>query len=176
MSDHSFQDMRPAAYIAAPLFNQSERSFNLELAETIAKYCNVFLPQRDGLLLSKLIYDGMNISDARNLVFKADVASISSSNILIAVLDGRTIDEGVCFEIGYANALNILCIGLKSDDRSLLPSGDNPMIVCGCKHIFSSILDLEVYISAYVISLAKGCPIKFRDHEIDSSHQFHHTE
>lgn len=171
MSSHSFQDNRPTAYIAAPLFNQSERAFNLDLAETIAKYCSVFLPQRDGLLLSKLIHDGMNISDARNLVFKADVASISSSNILIAVLDGRTIDEGVCFEIGYANALNILCIGLKNDDRSLLPSGDNPMIVCGCKHIYSSILDLEVYLGSYVVSLAKGCPVMLQDHEIDSSHQ-----
>jgi nucleoside 2-deoxyribosyltransferase len=129
------------------------------LAETITKYCDVFLPQRDGLLLHKLIRDGMNASDARNLVFKADVAAISSSQILVAVLDGRTIDEGVCFEIGYANALNIICVGLKTDDRCLLPSGDNPMIVCGCRHVFSTMLDLENYLNAHVFSLTKGSPV-----------------
>lgn len=37
-------------------------------------------------------------------VFSGDVRVISEHDILFAVLDGRVVDEGVAFEIGYAYA------------------------------------------------------------------------
>jgi nucleoside 2-deoxyribosyltransferase len=129
-------------YLAAPLFNDLERSFNVRLAELIAPVAEVFLPQRDGKLLRDLVRDGMPYSSARQLVFEADINAIQRCDCLVAVLDGRTIDEGVAFEIGFARALDKLCLGLKTDDRVLLASGDNPMIIAGCHEILGSVLEL----------------------------------
>lgn len=129
-------------YLAAPLFNDTERAFNARLAGLMDSIAKVFLPQRDGKLLRDLVRDGMALSVARQLVFEADINAIRNCECLVAVLDGRTIDEGVAFEIGYARALNKLCLGLKTDDRSLLVSGDNPMIVAGCHDIFGSEMEL----------------------------------
>ena len=129
-------------YLAAPLFNDMERSFNLRLAELIGQFAEVFLPQRDGRLLRELVRGGMPHSAARQLVFEADINAIRRCDCIIAILDGRTIDEGVAFEIGYARALNKLCLGLKTDDRTLLPWGDNPMIISGCHEVLGSVVEL----------------------------------
>jgi nucleoside 2-deoxyribosyltransferase len=129
-------------YLAAPLFNDMERSFNARLAELIAPIAEVFLPQRDGKLLRDLVREGMPHSAARQLVFEADIHAIRQCDCVVAVLDGRTVDEGVAFEIGFARALDKLCLGLKTDDRALLASGDNPMIIAGCNEVFGSVLEL----------------------------------
>lgn len=133
---------RYRVYLAAPLFNEMERSFNERLAERLAPVVDVFLPQRDGKLMRDLVRDGMTYSAAQQLVFEADINAIRHSDCVVAVLDGRTIDEGVAFEIGFARALNKLCIGLKTDDRMLLSTGDNPMIVAGCHDIFDNVAEI----------------------------------
>lgn len=113
---------------------------NLAIAEHIKAFADVFVPQRDGKLLKQLIADGQPIDIAREIVYQGDIRAIGASDCLVAVLDGRTIDEGTAFELGYARALDKYCIGLKTDDRLMLPSGDNPMIVSGYYIAFSSIL------------------------------------
>ncbi|MGY2200947.1 nucleoside 2-deoxyribosyltransferase [Pseudomonas gingeri] len=138
---------RPRAYFAAPLFNDMERRFNIEAESLLAPYVEVFLPQRDGGLLTKLVAEGMSLSSAKQYVFKKDVEAISKSDIVIAVLDGRTVDEGVAFELGYGYALGKLCIGLKTDVRSMLAVGDNPMITESCHRIVSSVEEIVSVIS-----------------------------
>jgi nucleoside 2-deoxyribosyltransferase len=133
---------KPRAYLAAPLFNEMERSFNANIELMLAPFIDVFLPQRDGGLLTKLVADGMALNLAKKYVFKKDVDAIASSDIIIAVLDGRTVDEGVAFELGYGYALGKLCIGLKTDDRTLLSTGDNPMITESCHRILTSVDEL----------------------------------
>jgi len=125
-------------YIAAPLFNVGERQFNENLCVALERYANVFLPQRDGLLLRDIIAQGVAPAEARRLVFDVDVAAIRQCDLLVAVLDGRTIDEGVAFELGLAFALDKPCFGLKTDDRVLVASGDNPMITGACSCLFRS--------------------------------------
>lgn len=129
-------------YLAAPLFNDMERSFNARLTALIEPFAEVFLPQRDGKLMRNLVADGMPLATARRMVFEADIAALKACTHVVAVLDGRTIDEGVAFEVGYAHALSKTCIGLKTDDRTLLPSGDNPMILAGCHEICVNIIEL----------------------------------
>ncbi|AVO46632.1 nucleoside 2-deoxyribosyltransferase [Phreatobacter cathodiphilus] len=143
MSDHRNQ-LR--IYLAAPLFNDMERSFNARLAALLEPFSDVFLPQRDGKLMRDLVRQGMALESARQLVFEADIDALKRCSHVVAVLDGRTVDEGVAFEIGYARALNKFCIGLKTDDRALLPSGDNPMILAGCHEMFGSVVALVDYL------------------------------
>lgn len=129
-------------YLAAPLFNDMERSFNERLTALLEPFAQVFLPQRDGKLMRDMLRHGMPIEAARQLVFEADVNALKGCTHVVAVLDGRTVDEGVAFEIGYARALGKICIGLKTDDRALLPSGDNPMILAGCHELFCNTIEL----------------------------------
>ena len=129
-------------YLAAPLFNDMERGFNERLSALLEPFAKVFLPQRDGKLMRDLVRQGVPLEAARQLVFEADVNALKHSNYVVAVLDGRTVDEGVAFEVGFARALGKMCIGLKTDDRTLLPSGDNPMIMAGCHELFSNTLEL----------------------------------
>lgn len=143
-------------YLAAPLFNDMERSFNERLATLIEPLAEVFLPQRDGKLMRDMVRRGMSVTAARQMVFEADVIALKRSDLVVAVLDGRTVDEGVAFEIGYARALGRTCIGLKTDDRALLPSGDNPMILVGCHEIFDNVVALVGYLRTCTSSLRQA--------------------
>ncbi|MEP7008105.1 MAG: nucleoside 2-deoxyribosyltransferase [Sphingomonas bacterium] len=134
-------------YLAAPLFNARERAFNLEIAERFAPFANVYLPQRDGSLLVEMLNAGVPLPVAERRVFEQDCDALRRSNLLIAILDGAHIDEGVAFEIGFARAIGCLCIGLQTDARRALPTGNNPMIGRALETIFGSEYDLELFVA-----------------------------
>lgn len=117
-------------YIAAPLFNEAEREFNVRIKRSLARFTRVFLPQEDGDLMSNLSLV-MDREAAAKRIFDGDVSAIRSSKLVVAVLDGRAIDEGVCVELGIASAYKVPCVGIKTDSRQLDGFGDNPM-VSGC--------------------------------------------
>jgi nucleoside 2-deoxyribosyltransferase len=136
-----------SAYLAAPLFNERERRFNSELADALSNCCDVFLPQRDGLLLADLLCNGVSLDIAETRIFERDRIALSRCNLLIAVLDGAHIDEGVAFEVGFAHARGALCLGLQSDVRRALPSGNNPMIGRAMSAIFTDIAPLIAFLA-----------------------------
>ncbi|MGY0572393.1 nucleoside 2-deoxyribosyltransferase [Bradyrhizobium sp. RDM12] len=138
---------RPSVYLAAPLFSDSERASNREIARRLSGSADVFVPQDDGLLLVDLVSAGVPIEEAKRRIFQGDIAAISRCDILVIVMDGRSIDEGACFELGYAYALGKVCVGLKTDIRSLLPIGDNPMIECAVRRVFRRLDELAEWLS-----------------------------
>ena len=123
-------------YFASPLFNNAELEFNYKFVNMLEPYFDVFLPQRDGGLLSDKIVNGENPISTAMHVFNCDIQAMNQCDILFAILDGRTVDEGVAFEIGYSFGKGKECVGFKSDNRTLLPSGNNPMIDQSLKMIF----------------------------------------
>lgn len=135
-------------YLASPLFNEMELSYNKKLETMLEKYFDVFLPQEDGLLLRDLIAKGVSLEAAERIVFDADIQAMKDSDIVLAVLNGAHIDEGVSFELGFCYALGKRCIGLKSDVRQALPTGNNPMVSQGCEKIFGNERDLLRWIEA----------------------------
>jgi nucleoside 2-deoxyribosyltransferase len=64
-------------------------------------------------------------------------------------LDGRTIDEGAAFELGYCAAKDKKCFGLQTDNRRLLITGNNPMIEESLEKIFLNIKDLISWARSY---------------------------
>jgi nucleoside 2-deoxyribosyltransferase len=116
------------SYFAAPLFNDMERRHNREVVEKIERLMDVFLPQRDGGLLVKLVSQGISVAAAEQSIFEKDLAAIENADLVVAVLDGAHVDEGVAFEIGFAFALGKQCVGLQTDARRQLPTGNNPML------------------------------------------------
>lgn len=149
--------LRIKTYLAAPLFNDRERAFNAELADTLSEYCDVFLPQRDGLLLADLLANGIPREVAETQIFERDRSALSESEMVVAILDGAHIDEGVAFEIGFAHARGCLCLGLQSDVRRALPSGNNPMIGRALSSIFACSEDLVTYIAGEAALQQEGC-------------------
>jgi nucleoside 2-deoxyribosyltransferase len=86
---------------------------------------------------------------AERRVFDQDRQAMKSADILIAVLDGGHIDEGVAFEIGFMHALGKTCIGLQTDVRRALASGNNPMISQGLDEIVTDVESLVAQVAAY---------------------------
>ncbi|RQH12571.1 nucleoside 2-deoxyribosyltransferase [Bradyrhizobium sp. RP6] len=136
-------------YLAAPLFSQAERVRNKSLRDAISRFANVYLPQEDGGLILDLVRDGMSVEEAKAKVFQLDIDAIAACDVLVIVLDGRTVDEGAAFELGYAFATGKICVGLKTDPRMLLPIGDNPMIEVALRKIFHDEGELVSWIASY---------------------------
>lgn len=137
---------KPRLYLAAPLFSEAERQFNRMIRDTLLDTADVYLPQEDGHLLVDLVRDGMDVEEAKRRVHDNDVAAILACHILVLVMDGRSIDEGAAFELGFARALDKVCLGLKTDSRALLPIGDNPMIECALDGRFSEVAALRAWV------------------------------
>ena len=51
---------RPKVYLAGPLFSDAELTFNESLAFELEKLVDVYLPQRDGGIMSEMIKDGVH--------------------------------------------------------------------------------------------------------------------
>jgi nucleoside 2-deoxyribosyltransferase len=123
-------------YIAAPLFSQAEQAFNRQVKERLHETFEVFLPQEDGGLIVDYIDKGIPLNYAYEAVFRTDTNALDSCDLVVIILDGRSIDEGACFELGYAYAKDKPCYGLQTDPRRLLTYGNNPMIECSCQEVF----------------------------------------
>lgn len=129
MRDLAIPETKMKVYIAAPLFSNAEKKFNIVVKEFVEeKGFETYLPQLDGGILSDLLAGGSDIVDAKSVLFSRDVEAIHKSQIVLFVLDGRVPDEGGCVEIGIAYALGKTCIGFKTDARSFLANEDNLMI------------------------------------------------
>ena len=116
-------------YIAAPLFNEAERSFNAHIAD-ILESCGheVFRPQKAGGCVAYLpdLIEGM---EKRKYLFRLDCAHMDWCDTLLFLFDGRVPDEGACFELGYCYAKGKRCIGYKTDARSFIDGYDNVMLL-----------------------------------------------
>lgn len=129
-------------YLAGPLFSQAELQFNQGLKELLSRFFDVYLPQEDGQLLVNLLKDGVPLGAAKKSIFSHDMAALENSDILLILLDGRTVDEGAVFELGVAFSMGKKCVGFQTDPRRLLPSGNNPMIDCALGRLIHSHEDL----------------------------------
>ena len=130
------------AYIAGPLFNESERWFD-EQIERIAAAAGftTFLPHRDGT-------EG-KIKSADNIpkIFAEDVAAIDRSDIVIANLNGITTDDGTAWELGYAYARGKHLIGVYTDWRLQHKYVSvNIMLECSLTKLVHSLDDLQTYL------------------------------
>lgn len=134
--------MKPRIYIAGPLFSAAEREFNSRLKELLSPYFSVYLPQEDGGLLVDMVAEGVPVEEATKRVFLMDVDAIEGCDVVLIVLDGRTVDEGAAFELGFAFARAKACFGLRTDPRQLLTTGNNPMIESPLKQVFADTTSL----------------------------------
>ncbi|MEI5988859.1 hypothetical protein A5881_000346 [Enterococcus termitis] len=108
-------------YFAGPMFAKADLLYNEYMVKQIRALddsIEVYLPQENGAINDKSAY-----ADSK-MIALADTEKVLESDLLVAVLDGLTIDAGVASEIGVAYAKNIPMIGLYTDTRQ--QGADNP--------------------------------------------------
>ncbi|MDO1605192.1 nucleoside 2-deoxyribosyltransferase [Lactobacillus sp. YT155] len=101
-------------YFANGLFSQADFDFNEKIVAQIRDNFSdieIYLPQENAAINDKSAY-----ADSE-MIAKADTDQLLESQLVIAVLDGISIDAGVASEIGVAYANNIPIIGLYTDSR-----------------------------------------------------------
>lgn len=131
-------------YIAAPMFSYAELSYNEMVASRLEqKGFEVFLPQRSGYKMAELLQQ-MTPSEARKKIFAKDILAVKETDIIVIILDGRTIDEGACVELGFGYAIGKQCYGLKTGPRTMIDGQINPMVYECLQNIFVSIDELEL--------------------------------
>lgn len=102
------------AYFANGLFSQADFDFNAKLVARLREEfpeLDIYLPQENASINDKQAY-----ADSK-MIAQADTDELTSSQLIIAVLDGITIDAGVASEIGVAYAKHIPIVGLYTDSR-----------------------------------------------------------
>jgi nucleoside 2-deoxyribosyltransferase len=111
---------KPRCYVASPLgFSEAGRHY----------YSNVLLPALSELVepvdpwalvseeeISSAL-DAGNEEDLAAVIGRRNREALKSCRLLVAVLDGQELDSGTAAEIGYASALGIVCLGLRTDQR-----------------------------------------------------------
>jgi len=150
LTDHQ-DSHRQRVYLAAPLFSEAERTFNVRVTELLEEFVDVYLPQRDGGLMSNMVAQGVSSAIAARRVFCRDMDAIRQADYVIAILDGRAIDEGVAFELGAAFYQAKRCVGLQTDSRRLAAWGNNPMITGALETVFVSVDDLMNWVRTSVL-------------------------
>ena len=97
-------------YVAGRLASESIRKLIEEAAELIENLgFETFVPHRD-VGLAKSMEDVSKI-------FKGDITKgFEDIDLVVAVLDGLHVGAGTAWELGYAYANKIPCIGLKTDE------------------------------------------------------------
>lgn len=96
------------------MFAQSDLRYNQHLVKQIRELSpeiTVYLPQENEAINDKSAY-----ADSK-MIALADTEEVLKSDLMVAVLDGITIDAGVASEIGVAYAKEIPIIALYSDTR-----------------------------------------------------------
>lgn len=97
-------------YVAAPLFTEAERAFNLGLARALeAAGHDVYLPQRDTPAV-----EGTGRTTG---LFQLNLTALMKAEAVVAVCDGPQVDDGTAWEIGYAYGRSIQVFGLRTDSR-----------------------------------------------------------
>jgi deoxyadenosine/deoxycytidine kinase len=120
---------KPKIYYASSLFNEGERTFNLRVKAVLDGLgFETWFPQEDAGFLERYMEQGMSLEEARQAIFRMNLAAVEESDVLLFNLDGRVPDEGACIEAGIAYGRGKRCIGLQTDFRAVEPGGNNLMI------------------------------------------------
>ena len=134
-------------YFASPLFAKSDLLYNAEIVNQIrATYpqVTIYLPQENAAINDKSAY-----ADS-TMIAQADTEKVLESDLMIALLDGLTIDPGVASEIGVAYAKGIPVLGLYTDSRQ--QGAENQQKLSALKTVAENQFH---YLNLYTVGLIK---------------------
>jgi nucleoside 2-deoxyribosyltransferase len=111
---------RPRCYIASPLgFSEAGRYYYREiLLPALTEIVEPVDPW--ALVTDEEIAAASEAGGEREMaaeIGRRNKEALTSCRLLLAVLDGQELDSGTAAEIGYASALGLTCLGLRTDHR-----------------------------------------------------------
>ena len=139
--------MSKKVYFASPLFSEMERLYNEKLVLSIRETypgIEVYVPQEQGEINVKNAYADSMVNA------KYDTDALLASQLMVAVLDGSTIDVGGTTEIGVAYQAGIPIIGLYTDPRQ--QGADNKLKLAALQEVAESQFS---YIDLYTVGIIK---------------------
>ncbi|KRN28390.1 hypothetical protein IV38_GL001390 [Lactobacillus selangorensis] len=153
-------------YFGNSLFSQADFDFNERLVAAMRQQnpdVDIYLPQENAA-----INDKNNYANAKDIA-QGDTAELLSSDLMVAVLDGSTIDAGVAAEVGVAYAKHIPIYGLYTDSRQL--GYDNPQKLRALREVAENQFS---YINLYPVGLIKmnGEVVNGTEQLLQLVHQF----
>jgi nucleoside 2-deoxyribosyltransferase len=103
---------RYRVYLAAPLFSEAERAYNIFIANLLREhFFDVYLPQEAG------DDTDTRLKTEQAQIFSKNKRNLEGADIVVAVIDGPDADSGTAWEMGYAYAHNIPVIAVRTDFR-----------------------------------------------------------
>jgi nucleoside 2-deoxyribosyltransferase/predicted secreted protein len=103
---------RYQVYLAAPLFSEAERVFNVSVARLLREHLfDVHLPQEVG------DDSGRRDIQVQEQLFSLNKKALEESDVIVAIIDGADADSGTAWEMGYAFAQKKPVIALRTDFR-----------------------------------------------------------
>ena len=104
---------RYRVYLAAPLFSEAERRYNEFIRDILATHCfEVYLPQEAGDDSASRHHQTMQA------IFASHAEALKNTDWVVGIVDGADADSGTAWEMGYAHALGIPVVALRTDFRS----------------------------------------------------------
>jgi nucleoside 2-deoxyribosyltransferase len=103
---------RYRVYLAAPLFSEAEKAFNLRVRDILeAHFFDVYLPQEVG--------DDNHCRSAKEHeeIFRMNREALDQADLLVAVIDGADADSGTAWEMGYATNRRVPVYAIRTDFR-----------------------------------------------------------
>ena len=134
-------------YFAAPMFAKSDLLYNEYLVGKIREQypeVSIYLPQENEAINDKSAY-----ADSQ-MIALADTEKVLASQLMIAILDGLSIDAGVASELGVAYAKKIPVLALYTDTRQ--QGADNDQKLSALKTIGENQFH---YLNLYTVGLVK---------------------
>jgi nucleoside 2-deoxyribosyltransferase/predicted secreted protein len=103
---------RYRVYLAAPLFSEAERSYNVRLTTLLeTNLFQVYLPQNAG-------DDSDTRQDSEQCsLFRKNLQALDDSDIVVAIIDGADADSGTAWEMGCAYTKGKPVFALRTDFR-----------------------------------------------------------
>ena len=134
-------------YFASPLFSEMEQVYNSHIVANIRTHypdINIYVPQEQADINDKNAY-----ADSKQIAM-VDTKQLLESQLVVAILDGATIDVGVATEIGVAYQAGIPILALYSDCRQ--QGATNSQKLEALRQVAESQFS---YINLYTVGLVK---------------------
>jgi nucleoside 2-deoxyribosyltransferase/predicted secreted protein len=103
---------RYRVYLAAPLFSEAERTFNLKVRDILEDhFFDVYLPQEAG--------DDTHCrsEEEHQEIFRMNREALDQADLIVAVIDGADADSGTAWEMGYATSRGVPVYAIRTDFR-----------------------------------------------------------
>jgi len=140
-------------YIANGLFSEADFLYNELLTDQlVVQGHEVYAPQRNAS-----INDKSNFADSI-MIYNGDKEQLDWAEVLVAVIDGVSVDAGVAAEIGYFAAQGKTIVGLYTDSRENSKGHNNAKKITVMKDIAENQFS---YVNLFVVGAIKSNGVIF---------------